>query len=381
MQPAISPVQPESALRPGLTIALAPDTPSLTGLQSLHVELDAAGLAVDIRLIDLPHGGRGAHLRGSPSAAALLRLQGLAVQDVRRLSRVDLRFEILLQLLCGPVNFTVASVGELEAQIRMRINIVEAARETELTFSTEAASRPAGLWVEHEEFFAIAPQADLVEALVAATQPAGNAPRYAFSCYRASEYAVLTGMAVEIRQSNPALYDALQVRSRQAMIKSRAFHETFLLEYGTEVTLPQDYYIPGDRVWFRNPEPRSGDIEGYEGSWTIYIGGAHFANFWKRHLPYTLTTKSVEIYHWRHAVYVRPDGRLDVEEARVDELCAQTLKQPQRVREILQQMLRPRDLGETYADGGCLDRTREYPCSVLPGTATLNLPPVTEAGA
>lgn len=381
MQPALSPTQPESAIRPGLTIALAPDTSSLTDLQSLHVELDAAGLAIDIRLVDLPQGGRGAHLRGSASAMALLRLQGLAVRDARRLSRVDLRFEILLQLLCGPVNFTFPSLAELEAQIRMRINTVEAARNTELTFSTEAASRPAGLWLEYEEFFAIAPQADLVEALVTATQPQEDGPRYGFSCYRASEYAMLTGMAIEIRESNPELYAVLQVRSRQAMIKSRAFHETFLLEYGTEVTLPHDYYIPGDRVWFRNPEPRSGDIEGYEGSWTIYIGGGHFANFWKRHQPYTLTTKAVEIYHWRDAVYTRQDGRLDVEEARVDELCAQTLAQPQRVTQILQLMLRPRDLGEVYADGGCLDRTREYPCCVLPGTAALNLPPCAETAA
>ena len=74
--------------------------------------------------------------------------------------------------------------------ISMRLGIVEAARETELTFNTAAADRPAAWWVEGEEGFAIAPEADLVTALVAATQPEDQGPRYAFSCYRASEYAM-----------------------------------------------------------------------------------------------------------------------------------------------------------------------------------------------
>jgi hypothetical protein len=43
---------------------------------------------------------------------------------------------------------------------------------------------------------------------------------------------------------------------------------TLLREHGTvESPLPARWFVPGDRVWFRNPDERSADAEGFEGSW------------------------------------------------------------------------------------------------------------------
>ena len=84
---------------------------------------------------------------------------------------------------------------------------------------------------------------------------------------------------------------------------SGRFHDTFLHEYGSLAEpLPQRFYVPGDRLWFRNPDSASSDVEGYEGSWVFYLGGGLFNNFWERDQPFTLTSKCVEIHHWQHAL-------------------------------------------------------------------------------
>ena len=44
------------------------------------------------------------------------------------------------------------------------------------------------------------------------------------------------------------------------------------------------------------------------------------------------------------------------------------------VKEIMQRMLRLRDGKGVYADGGCIDATREHLRWVLPGTTDLQIP-------
>ena len=55
-------------------------------------------------------------------------------------STVDLEKEILLAMLLGPVTFEYPSYPELAAAVRIRQNLVEAARCTALSFNT--SSRP-----------------------------------------------------------------------------------------------------------------------------------------------------------------------------------------------------------------------------------------------
>jgi len=288
----------------------------------------------------------------------------------------DLEKEIFLSLLSGPLTFAYPSYAEFSAAIRIRINIVEAARRTALAFHTSKIERPADFWTYNEDRgFTILPGKQLIDALRKATQPETSGERYAFSCYRATEYVILLALAQEAAVSNPALLQQLQQQWESRAIMSRRFHDTFLTEFGSiNQPLPISYYIPGDRLWFRNPDTHSADIDGYEGSWVFYLGNGLFSNFWEQEKPYTLPSKCIEIYHWRHGVTEDASGNLHMDEAVVAERVRTTLDSPEETAHILDLMIRLRDPQGVYADGGCIDASRECPRFICPESSDIFLP-------
>jgi len=290
--------------------------------------------------------------------------------------RRDLEREIVLAMLAAPVAFDYPNHLEFAAAVRIRANIVEAARHTQLAFHTHAVNRPEDCWTYSEERgFTILPGKPLIASLQKATQPDASGRLYSFSCYRATEYVLLLGIAQELAITNPALLAQLQTQWETRAIMSGSFHDVFLDEYGSlEQPLPAGYYVPGDRLWFRNPDERSSDIAGYEGSWVIYLGGGLFSNFWKPAKPYTLAGKCIEVFHWRDGAMVGEDGELRMDEARVEALIERTQNDPVKSARILQQMLKLRDPQGVYGDGGCIDASRECPRHVCPGTANIVLP-------
>jgi hypothetical protein len=289
----------------------------------------------------------------------------------------DLVREILLTLLMGPVAVEFPSIDELLSAVRIRRNIVLAARKTTLAFDTNAVERPEGYWTYHEDTgFTILPGVSLIAALTRATQPEVSGALYAFSCYRATEYVILLGIAQELEQCNPVLFQQLQRQWTRRAIMSGEFHEVFLREQGAmEAPLPARYFVPGDRVWFRNPDEASADASGFEGSWVIYKGGGLFTNFWVDQQPYTLTRKCVEIYHWRHGLYRDAQGEAHIDEVRIKPLIEATLRNPAELARVMALMTRYREPRGVYtAAGGCLDTTREFARWVRPGSADVRLP-------
>lgn len=289
----------------------------------------------------------------------------------------DLRREILVAMLMGPIEFEFPSVDELVSAVRIRQYIVQGARKTTLDFHTTEAERPQDCWTYQEDRgFTILPGADLIQALTKATQPAVSGTLYAFSCYRATEYVTLLGIAQELAQCNPALLTELQTLWAQRAIQSGEFHEVFLREQGSmDSPLPPRYFVPGERTWFRNPDEPSANASGYEGSWVMYLGGGLFTNFWKQGQPYTLVSKCVEIYHWRHAVFLDAQGDERIDEDKVDALVKTTMDNPAEVARIMAVMARYREPRGVYTDaGGCIDTTREFARWVRPETADLVLP-------
>ncbi len=286
--------------------------------------------------------------------------------------------EILVALLGSPVPVNLPSVDELTSALRMRVNLCRAASRTAMDFHTAKVDRPASEWLYDEDRgFTLREARDLIAALRLTTQPDISGRVYAFSCYRATEYIVLLGMAEEMRLCHPALLAALEAEWRKKAIASGRFHDTFLHELGSnEAPLPMGYYVPGDRVWFRNPDEASADASGYEGSWTMYMGQGLFANMWKRNEPFTILTKCVEIYHWRDAVYRDAEGDIRVDESIVRRHVEDTLSDDSRSAIIFERMYRLRDLRGVYAAGGCIDRTREGPRWVRPGTTDIPIPPL-----
>ncbi len=288
----------------------------------------------------------------------------------------DLEREILLSMLLGPVAFEFPSHDELAAAVRVRKNIVEAARGTALAFDTREADRPADYWAYDEDRgFTVLPGKSLVAALQKATQPDASGKLYSFSCYRATEYVILLGIAQELASGNPELLRQLQQQWETQAIKSGQFHDVFLREYGSmSAPLPLKYYVPGDRLWFRNPDEHSSDVTGYEGSWVFYLGGGLFTNFWQRDKPYTLTAKCLELFHWRNATYRDQDGELRIDERLVEKRVQASMNDPAEVERILGVMLRYREPQGVYRNGGCIDTSRESPRWVCPGTSDLVLP-------
>ena len=227
----------------------------------------------------------------------------------------DLTREIVVAMLMGPMAFEFPSLMELVSSVRIRHNIVQASRKTTLAFHTSEAERPEDCWLYDEDRgFVIRPGVSLITALTRATQPEVSGALYSFSCYRASEYVIVLGIAQELVRCNPALFEQLQTLWSTRPIKSGEFHDVFLREQGSmEAPLPPRFFVPGDRTWFRNPDEPSAEASGFEGSWVMYLGGGLFTNFWKRDQPYTLQAKCLEIYHWRHGLYLDAQGdeRLD----------------------------------------------------------------------
>jgi hypothetical protein len=285
--------------------------------------------------------------------------------------------EIWVALLGSPHRFQFASLDSLTSHIRVRRNMVLDARKTALAFKTEAAERPQAFWQDggDEAGFILQPGRCLVDALVAATQPDVTGKLYDFSCYRATEYVILLGIAQELKTENPELLNQLQSLNQVHAVRSGQFHEVYLIEYGSMAKpLPARFYVPGDRLWFRNPDERSSDVMGYEGSWVLYMGGGLFSNFWKRDTPYTLESKAIEIFHWKDGVHADAEGKLHMDESVVEARVAQTEANPSARTQVLERMLRPRDPQGVYAQGGCIDTTREYPKSVSRDHCELVLP-------
>jgi hypothetical protein len=284
--------------------------------------------------------------------------------------------EIWVALLGSPHRFAFPDLEALKSHVRVRRNMALAARLTALAFKTEAAERPEADWhYEEEPGFILKPGRPLINALIAATQPEATGKLYDFSCYRATEYVILLGIAQELQAHHPALLAQLQQLNERHAVRSGQFHEVFLIEYGSmEAPLPVRFYVPGDRLWFRNPDERSADVTGYEGSWVMYMGGGLFSNFWKRDTPFTLESTAIEIFHWKDGVYTDAQGELQMDETVVERLVAQTQADPEARARVLERMLRMRDPKGVYAEGGCIDTTREYPKSVSREHCDLVLP-------
>lgn len=324
-----------------------------------------------------------ASFRIQPSDAEMLAPHGDTTQLCEKLNLdthqrpQDLEREIVMAMMLCPDTFRFPSYDELAAAIRVRVNIVEAARKTRLVFQAYEAERPEQYWTYDEDRgFLLVPGQPLVEALQAATQPDGLGKRYTFSCRRAVEYVALLGLAKEARANNAELYEKLRRQAESRALKGGEFERTFLRVIGSvENPLPLKYFVPGDRTWFRNPDRDSAEVTGYEGSWTFYIGSGRFTDFWKREEGFTLTTKCLSIYFWRQSTYRDAEGELQMDEARVEAQLANAINDTAETDRILQEMLRHQAPLGTFA-GGCVEATREYPRQICRGTSDMLLPDV-----
>jgi hypothetical protein len=269
--------------------------------------------------------------------------------------------EIILAMALSPDVVYFGSEQELKSNLRMRCTVVQVASRTELNFDTSSITRPQAYWIyTKENGFLLRQGVSLADGLERALCPDVSGFTYAFSCQRASEYLILYAVVCELQKVNKTGLNDVEQQWRKRALTGDDFLFRFLGERGTrENPMPMRYYIPGDRIWFKNPDDHSSDLEGFEGSWVIYLGGGCFCNLWDRHRPYTLEEKCLEIYYWSQCVEVSPAGIPWMNEAVVKEQVNKALNDPALSRSILEKMMVYRDPTGVYADGGCIDLSRD----------------------
>jgi hypothetical protein len=287
----------------------------------------------------------------------------------------DLYREIFLCMAASPVAYSFPTRAELFASIRARSHVVQTARRTELNFEVTQLSRPLSVWDENDEgAFVLRPGESLIEALEAALCPDISGRRYSFSCREASEYLMLFGLAKELQTINPHLLEELATTWRCAPLIADEFNEAFLFERGSrDRPFPKYCYVPGGRVWFKNPDEHSVQADGFEGSWVCYLGCGEFVNLWDKAKPYSIEKKCVEIYHWRHGVYTLDSGTVAMNEDLVGEKMIATLSDKEETRRILAQMMEYRAPPGVYGTGGCIDMSRDSLKWVCEGTSNIRL--------
>jgi hypothetical protein len=269
--------------------------------------------------------------------------------------------EIILAMALSLNIVYFGSEQDLKSNLRMRCTVVQLASRTELNFDTSSITRPQAYWIyTKENGFLLRQGVSLADGLERALCPDVSGYTYAFSCQRASEYLMLYAVVCELQRVNKTGLNDVEQQWRKRALTGDDFLFRFLGEQGTrENPMPMRHYIPGDRIWFKNPDDHSSDIEGFEGSWVIYLGGGRFCNLWDCRSPYTLEEKCLEIYYWSQCVEVSPAGIPWMNEAVVKERVQLALDDPAIKKPILQKMMVYRDPAGVYADGGCIDLSRD----------------------
>jgi hypothetical protein len=151
-----------------------------------------------------------------------------------------------------------------------------------------------------------------------------NQNAYAIGCYTATKLVFVKGVMDyydRVRES-PTLARLIQARlfsdrdplSDIEPSKAWSFYPDFnpkdarpgkLLSIIHEVS-PKNF-VPGDWVYFLNPDPVSSQKVGYEGSNAIYLGGGRFDDYYgENNHAFTYAEKLDEVFQWRYGVFSRP---------------------------------------------------------------------------
>lgn len=259
----------------------------------------------------------------------------------------DITIEILLCLLNSPIINKYKDLDELETEINIRKNIVKYGYITHVNFNTNSDIRSN----KYFNGVKLLPNRSLILGIKENLLPSISGKIYDFSCYRVTEQLILLAILIEAKNKYPELLNKIEDRWRIEPIKSNLFHTIFLNEHGSKFfPIPLNYYVPGDRVWFKNPDDRSSDIIGYEGKWTIYLNNGLFGDFWKNNgninNQFTIENIMIEIYNWRHSI-INIDNIDYIDEDIVQQLNKNTNNN------IIDQMYKYNIMG------GCIDMTRE----------------------
>lgn len=267
--------------------------------------------------------------------------------------KIFLFSEIILSMLRSPVPYIFLNYDQFIVSVLFRFNTAIAAKKTRIAFATETAERPLNYWnYSINNGYLLNDNVCLDDAVIATIHPPIKGQHYTFSCSRACEYVLLLSLALTLKDLNPKLLLVIEDFWRKKALMNTEFNDAFLCEHGSyDSPLPVNFYVPGDRVWFKNPDEYSSNITGFEGSWVIYLGSGLFCNFWDHTKPTSLDLKCVEVYHWRHGAELNSHGELFMNEPYVATCVESTLSDVKMKNEVISKMMIRRDRSGVHANG------------------------------
>ena len=227
---------------------------------------------------------------------------------------IDLEKEIIYSMLLSTEALIYPTYEEFVSAVNIRLNIVKNSKNSFLKFDCNSIDRPIEYWIyNNEKGFILKEDKSLVKGLRESLIPSNNNKGYSFSCRRATEYIFLLSLVEELEKINKSLYNKIEDRCKNKAIKEDEFENIFLTVYASyEKPLPILYFIPGDRVYFKNPDYKTSNILGYEGSWMIYLGNNKFKNFWQKDNDFSFEDKIIEIYTYSLSSYEDENGELQI---------------------------------------------------------------------
>jgi hypothetical protein len=279
-----------------------------------------------------------------------------------------LDMEIILSLLGCPVHFVYESLGELLSEISIRRNISYYASKTHVLLNTRTditIKRPEEYFKNNDTDILLLDNKSLIDGIIYSLLPSISRNIYEFSCKRACEYIVLVSILLELKKHNKEhVIKKIESIYRTQPIKSVSFNDIFMIEYGCDTfPLPKLFYIPGDKIWFKNMDNKSSYIRGFEGKWSIYLGNGFFGDFWKTcgdvNNQFTFEDILIEIYNWRFCVKYNENKELYIDENEVNYRNKLCKKNEEEKNKIVSMMSKYRN--KYFLDGGAVDRTRERP--------------------
>jgi hypothetical protein len=265
----------------------------------------------------------------------------------------DITIEILLCLLNSPIIHEFNNFNELESEINIRKNIVKYGYLSHVYFDTKSSSRSS----EYFDGVSLLPDKSLIDGIKNNLLPSISGNLYDFSCRRVTEQLILLGILIEAERIKPKLVNEIENEWRSGPLKSKVFEKVFITNYGSKFnTIPNRFYIPGDRIWFKNPDQASSDIEGYEGTWTVYLNNGLFADFWKdngiKDNQYTFEDILIQIYNWRDSIKI-VNGKNDIDSEIVQMLNTIANNNTIIKSNIINKMNKYHNIG------GCIDMSRD----------------------
>ena len=296
---------------------------------------------------------------------------------IKNINNIDFKYdnnnlhtiEILLSLFGSPVHFIYDSLNDLLSEISIRKNICYYASKTYVSINTsDNIKRPEKYFKNTESDVILLNDKSLIDGIIYSLLPSISGNIYDFSCYRVCEYILLLSILLELKKQNKDyLIQNIESIWRKETIKSKKFHEIFLTEFGSNIfALPKLFYIPGDKIWFKNPDDKSSDIEGFEGKWTIYLGNGLFGDFWKTcgniNNQFTFEDILIEIYNWRFCVKYDKNNELYIDEKEVNyrnKLCKEYKEEKNRIISLMNNYR-----NKYFFIDGCIDKTREKPKNI-----------------